>query len=75
MKTVTKSYFICDVCGKTSSDKNKIIKCQQSHRQITDECEVIVGFCKSKEFPHLLRVRWPDKEERIYVYNLRDGKG
>ena len=40
MKTVTEKYYICEICGKTSKNEQKIKECQESHRSITDDCQI-----------------------------------
>ncbi len=60
MKTVNKQYFICEVCGKTSSDKTKIEECQASHIRITEDCEVEETYSKGKRLPRHIRITYPD---------------
>lgn len=74
MQTITKKYYICDVCGKVSQDENKIKECQHCHRTINDDCETELIYSKGKEFPRMINVTFPDGEKKTYIYNLRDGK-
>ena len=74
MKTITKKYFICDICGKVSQAEEKIKKCQSLHRIINDECKIELLYNKGKEFPRLIYVTWPDGETKSYFYNIRDNK-
>ena len=60
MKTVSKKYYICEICGKSSQVEERIAECQQSHLFINDSCEIEHRFEKGKKSPKFLTVTFPD---------------
>lgn len=71
MKTVQKSYYICETCGRTSQKQGAIEECQASHVRISDDCVVREIFTKGKQFPRLLEITYPDGTVGSYYNNDR----
>lgn len=66
MKTIEKKYYVCETCGRTSLDEEKIQACQGGHRLIDDTCEIEHSFSKGGRYPKSLFVRWPDGATAIF---------
>ncbi|WP_434310183.1 hypothetical protein [Hominifimenecus sp. rT4P-3] len=66
MKTIQKNYYVCEICGRTSQNQDKIKECQVSHRRITDECEIEQVYDRGKVEPRLLKITCPDGAEMVF---------
>lgn len=60
MKTVEKRYYVCEICGKTSQDPEKIQACQREHHMVDDQCTVEHRFSKGGRYPQELNITFPD---------------
>lgn len=69
MKTVTEKYYICEICGKSSKNEQKIKECQESHRSITDDCQIEQVYQNGKILPRLLNITFPDGEKAQFYNN------
>ena len=72
MRTVEKKYYVCEICGKSSTNEEKIKGCQEKHRTVTDECEVAVNYKKSQEVPNDIVITFPDGAKAGYYLNYFD---
>lgn len=60
MKTIEKKYYVCEICGKTSQDAEKIKKCQETHRSINNDVTILCDYGKGCECPGSIYLTWPD---------------
>lgn len=60
MKTIEKKYYMCDVCGRVSQNREKIDECQELHRIISDDVSVLAKYEKGQEYPDGITLTWPD---------------
>ena len=74
MKTVEKKYYVCEICGKSSTNEEKIKECQEKHRIITDECEVATNYPKGKPVPSDIVISFPDGAKASYYLIYFDDK-
>lgn len=72
MKTVEKKYFVCEICGRTSLNEQKIADCQANHRRVTDDCQVESIFNKGAIFPREINITWPDGALADYILNFTE---
>jgi len=72
MKTVEKRYFVCETCGRTSLNEEKILACQASHRHIIEGCQIQVLFNKGGIFPHEINISWADGAVANYILNFTE---
>lgn len=49
MKVTNKSFYTCEIYGKTSTNEKKIQVCQESHRKITEETEIEAVYQRAKK--------------------------
>lgn len=70
MKTIEKKYFVCQVCGKSSTKEKVIMDCEKKHRVITDDCIAEAVFSRGQEYPGLLNITFPDGSQATYSYEF-----
>ena len=68
MKTIEKKYYVCDICGKTAQNPEKVNACQEMHRDVS-EGNVASHYRKGKAYPKSIVISFEDGSEAEYVYN------
>lgn len=76
MKTLEKKYYVCEICGKTAQDPEKIQVCQGMHKDVSAGT-VEPRYRKGKTYPKSILIAFEDGSAAEYVYNYStdaDGK-
>lgn len=76
MKTLEKKYYVCEICGKTAQDPEKIQACQGIHKDVSTGT-VEPRYRKGKTYPQKILIAFEDGNAAEYVYNYStdaDGK-
>lgn len=69
MKTIEKKYYVCEICGKTGQDEEKILACQESHKDL-NPAVVECTYAKGKVLPKTATFVFPDGSKAEYFYNF-----
>ena len=75
MKTIEKKYYVCEICGKTAQDPEKIRDCQREHHLVDDMCTIAHRFTKGGRFPRQLTITFPDGAVAVYGLAKADLEG
>lgn len=68
MQTIEKKYYVCEICGKTAQDAEKIRACQEMHRNVSDGT-VEPHYRKGKTYPKSIVISFEDGSQVEYYYN------
>lgn len=68
MKTIEKKYYVCDICGKTAQNPEKVNACQEMHRDVSDGT-VAAHYRKGKAYPKSIVISFEDGSQVEYYYN------
>lgn len=66
MKTIERKYYVCEICGKTSRDAEKIEACQKSHMTIGNDALLECNYNKGSAYPDTIKFTLSDKVELSY---------
>ena len=66
MKTLKKTYYVCEVCGKVSQQKERVELCQKQHLMLDDGCEVEQRYTKGGRYPLEINVTFGDGSKAVY---------
>lgn len=66
MKTINKTYFVCEVCGKTSQSEEKVRACQEGHHKTDDACTITPVYRNGVATPVSLEIAFADGETVTY---------
>lgn len=70
MKTLNKTFYVCEICGRTSQDGEKIAECQAAHKDV-ESAEVEPVFSKGAAFPRALKIMFAGGATAIYFIDTR----
>ena len=68
MQTIEKKYYVCEICGKTAQDAEKIRACQEMHRDVSDGT-VEPHYRKGKTYPKSIVISFEDGSQVEYYYS------
>lgn len=68
MKTIEKKYYVCEICGKSSSDERKVCACQNKHAVFDEETNIEPFYSKGIPFPGILRIKFSNGLEIQYKW-------
>ena len=66
MKTIDKKYYVCEICGKTSQNEEKIRGCQESHQKLDGDCKIAPEYRKGIKYPSNLTITYPDGAKQVF---------
>lgn len=72
MRTVEKKYYVCELCGKVSTNEEKIKFCQDTHCIINEECDMEVNYKKGQKPPNDMVIKFPDGTKAGYILSFYD---
>lgn len=73
MKTIEKKYYVCEICGKTAQNPEKVRECQESHKDVS-AADVTAAYRKGKVYPKSILFSFEDGSSAEYVYNYSADK-
>ncbi len=68
MQTSEKKYYVCEICGKTAQDAEKIRACQEMHRDVSDGT-LEAHYRKGKTYPESIVIWFDDGSQVEYYYS------
>lgn len=67
MKVLTKTYYVFEICGRTSTVQDRIKACQESHKLLEDPATVVEPqYARGEPYPTAIKVIFGDGPVRSY---------
>lgn len=70
MGITTKKYYTCCLCGRTSTDKDKIKECEASHIGVYPETSIEETYGRNRKEPYPESIRVVMQDGAIAAYNF-----